>query len=94
VDGSLKAVARWQAARLLKPALQLRSEAKTLKDKLDGLREELAPLEANVATAPAPAQAARMEEIRTILKTLPAEADAKQKEADASWQKYLEALPK
>ncbi|MDB6070848.1 MAG: repeat-containing protein [Verrucomicrobiales bacterium] len=94
VDGSLKAVARWQAARLLKPALQLRADAKNLKDKLDALREELAPLEANVATAPAPPQAARMEEIRTILKTLPAEADSKQKEADAAWQKYLEALPK
>lgn len=94
VDGSLKAVARWQAARLLKPALQLRTDAKNLKDKLDGLREELAPLEANVATAPAAPQAARMEEIRTLLKTLPAEAEAKQKEAEAAWQKYIEALPK
>lgn len=94
VDGSLKAVARWQAARLLKPALQLRTEAKTLTEKLEDLREELAPLEANVATAPAAPQAARMEEIRGILKTLPAEAEAKQKEADAAWQKYMEALPK
>ena len=94
IDAGLKAMARWQAARQLKPALALRAEARILKEKLDGFREELKGLEATVTTAPAGPQAQRVTEIQEQLKSLPAEAEAKQKAAEAAWQEYLNLLPK
>jgi predicted nucleic acid-binding Zn-ribbon protein len=92
-DAGARAIARWQAARQQKVALALRAEARELKEQLDSLTAELAPLEANVATAP-PAAAQRQTEIKQLLTTLPAEAGNKQKAADAAWQEYLQLLPK
>ncbi len=93
IAAGLKAVARWQAARQLKPALALRAEARALKEKLEGFREEIKGLEATVSTAPAGPPAQRLAEIQQQLTTLPAEAEAKQKAAEAAWQEYLNLLP-
>ena len=94
IAAGLKAVARWQAARQLKPALALRAESRALNEKLEGFREELKGLEATVTTAPAGPPAQRVAEIQQQLTTLPAEAEAKQKAAGAAWQEYLNLLPK
>jgi hypothetical protein len=93
IAAGLKAVARWQAARQLKPALALRAESRALNEKLEGFREELKGLEATVTTAPAGPPAQRVAEIQQQLTTLPAEAEAKQKAAEAAWQEYLNLLP-
>lgn len=94
IAAGIKAVARWQAARQLKPALALRAESRALNEKLEGFREELKGLEATVTTAPAGPPAQRVAEIQQQLTTLPAEAEAKQKAAEAAWQEYLNLLPK
>ena len=94
IAAGLKAVARWQAARQLKPALALRAEARALNEKLEGFREEIKGLEATVTTAPAGPPAQRVAEIQQQLTILPAEAEAKQKAAEAAWQEYLNLLPK
>lgn len=90
LEAGQRTLAQWQAADLLKPALVLRAEARTLKEKVDDLQAELAPLEAAVSTPPAP----RLEELRQQLAALPAEAAARQKAADEAWQAYLNLLPK
>ena len=67
--------------------------ASALKEKLEGFREEIKGLEATVSTAPAGPPAQRLAEIQQQLTTLPAEAEAKQKAAEAAWQEYLNLLP-
>ena len=89
-----RSLARWKAARQQRAALVLRTEARVLKEKLEGLRAELAPLEAAVSTAPPGPQAQRITELQGMLATLPAESEAKQKAADTAWQQYLSLLPK
>ncbi len=92
--GHTRTTARWQAARLQKTAAALRTEARLLKEKCEDLLEEQKSLESSVATAPAPAQAQRLAEIKEQLTHLPAEAGSRQKAAEAAWQQYLDQLPK
>ena len=94
VDAGARAVASWQAARQQKAASALRTEARSLKDKLDDLGEELKALESTVATALAAPQVQRLAEIKQQLTLLPAEAEAKQVAAEAAWQQYLGMLPR
>ena len=89
-----RSLARWKAAKYHKAASALRKEARTLKEKWDNSREELAGLEAAVTAAPAGPQAQRLTELRQLLTLLPAEAETKQKSADTAWQEYLGMLPK
>jgi hypothetical protein len=94
IAGHTRDTARWQAARLQKAAAALRTEARLLKEKCDDLIEEQKSLESTVATAPAPAQTQRLAEIKEQLTHLPAEAESRQKAAEAAWQQYLDQLPK
>ena len=93
--GSLgQSLARWKAAKYQIAAFALRGEARTLKETLDNSREELAGLEAAVTTAAAAPRAQRLADLKQILTVLPAEAETKQKSADAAWQEYLGMLPR
>ncbi len=89
-----RSVARWKAARLGKAAIALRAESRALNERLEAVRAELAPLEAAVTTVPGGPAASRLTELQGMLKTLPAEAEARQKAADVAWQEYLAVLPK
>ena len=87
-------IARWQAARQQTAALALRAESNKLKEKLESLQNELAPLEATasaIASGPPPP---RLIEIKKLLEALPEEAATKEKAASTAWQSYLDLLPK
>ena len=89
-----RSLARWQAAGQQKSALALQAEARALKEKCDSALAETAALETAATTAPAGGEATKLAELKLLLTTLPAAAEAKRKAADEAWQQYLGMLPK
>ncbi|MES2706531.1 MAG: c-type cytochrome domain-containing protein [Verrucomicrobiota bacterium] len=90
-----RARARWEAAKQNKFVLALRGETGTLASKLEDLKGELPELEAAAAkTPPPPDKQQRIEEVKKELNTLPVQLEAKRKEAEEAWRKYLALLPK
>lgn len=93
--------------KLREEALALREKIEELKAEIPALEEETAALTAKMAAVSATADAKeprqtraqlesglkRLEEARGELKTLPQQAEEKQRAADEAWARYLSLLP-